>query len=79
MMGEVVLTIDGRSHELARRQVIAAAATDLRHAADDLDSLAEKVWPVHPARVEQGQNALALVRESTAAIDEIGRPDVEAS
>jgi hypothetical protein len=79
MMGEVVLTIDGRSHELARRQVIAAAATDLRHAADELDSLAEWRWPVNPARVEDGRNALELVRESIAAVDEIGWPDVEAS
>ena len=78
-MGKVVLTIDGRSHELARRQVMAAAATDLRRAADELDSLAEKVWPVHPARVEQGRNALELARESTTAIGEIGWPDVEAS
>ncbi len=69
------MTLTPTTHELARRTALEAAATDLRNAAKMIDRLAEQTWPVRPQRVEDAQNTVELVRESLAAVDELGWPD----
>ena len=47
-MGEVVLS--GNAHELARRQVMHATVSDLRDAADEIESLAQRTGRRRAAR-----------------------------
>jgi hypothetical protein len=76
-MGKATLTLKPQTLELARVGVLKTAISDLGHAAEQLRYLADASWPVPDSRVEDGKSAVRLVRESLAAVDEVGWPDTE--
>lgn len=75
-MGETTLTLDSSTLELARRGALETAATDLGRASEMLEELSGELWPVRANKVGDAQATVELVRESLAAVDRLGWPDV---
>jgi hypothetical protein len=73
----VTLTLNETTHQLAREEILKLAAKDLSRASEQIEELAGEVWPVRFHQVGDAQAALELVRESLAAIEQIGWPDTD--
>ena len=63
--------------ELARTEILRLAARDLRSAGEQIEERATDIWPVGFHRLDDAQCALQLVRESLAAVEQIGWPDAD--
>ncbi len=74
---EITLTLTDTTHELARTEILRLAARDLRSAGEQIEELATDIWPVGFHRLDDAQCALQLVRESLAAVEQIGWPDAD--
>lgn len=69
------LTVNNKTEELARRELLRLAAKDLGSASEQLEQLADEIWPVRFHQVGDAQAALELVRESLEAVEQVGWPD----
>ena len=71
----VTLTISEATHELARTEILRLAAKDLCSASEQLEELANGIWPVRFHQVGDTEAAVELVRESLVAVEQVGWPD----
>ena len=76
-MGKVTVTLDTKTHTLARQEILGLAARDLSNASEQLEELAGEVWPVRFHQVGDAEAALELVRESLEAVEQLGWPETD--